>query len=361
MDAAFAKNIKELLFLNGSVIVPSIGKLYTVKKMALLDAVRGQVEPPQADIFLDADTKINDGVLVDAIAHSESMFGLDAQKLVDAQTNIMRASLEKFELVTLDGFGRFYNDGMGKVHFLQDAINVNADSYGLPTLSFEPISRTEKVNKNPAITTTLNDSSKSQTSVTPEIATPFQYVNDYNTEPIISAVTTTWGIEKNKFNRVLLIAAIGCTLLAVLFVQIRKNREAKVMADTTNITVDTISTSANNAYSGVDTLVHTAIGNGIVAEKKSEEKKVGKPMNEVKKVETTATNNTATIIIGAFGNEKNIAILESWINRKGYQLYTEKRGNLTVVGAEVSYNTKDELKKMVSSFKNKYGKEVFVK
>ena len=360
MDAAFAKNIKEQLFLSGSVIVPNMGKLYTVKKMALLDSVRGQIEPPQADIFLDTDTKINDGILVDAVAHSESMSGLDAQKFVDAQTLSMRASLEKFELVTLDGFGRFYNDGMGKIHFLQDVINVNAESFALPTLSFEPISRTEKVSTNSAITTTLNDSLKSQPITTPLTATPFQYQNDYNMEPEIPTVPTTWGIEKNKFNIILLIAAVGCTLLAVLFVQIRKINEAKLRADAANISVDTVSTTANSAYLGADTLVHATIGSSIVAESKSKEKIVEKPAKVVEKVENSTKDKMATIVIGAFGNEKNIAKLESWISNKGYQLYTEKRGNLTVVGAKVGYNTKDDLKKLVSSFKSKYGKDVFV-
>lgn len=359
MDAAFAKNVKEQLFLNGSIIVPNIGKLYTVKKMALLDAVRGQVEPPQADIFLDADTKINDGILVDAIAHSENISELEAQKLVDVQTSIMQVSLNKFELVTLDGFGRFYN-GMGKVHFLQDVINVNADSYALPTLSFEPISRIEKVIANPTFTTTLNQSVKPQPIITPVTATPPMYVNDYSTEPINPIAPTTWGTDKSKFNRILLVTAVGCTFLAVFFVQIRRINEKKLMENTTVISADTISTTPSSTYLGNDTLVKAAIGNGITTESKAAKKINEKPVKEIQKVEAVTGDKTATIIIGTFGNEKNIAKLEAWISNKGYQLYSEKRGNLTVVGAKVNYNSKDDLRKTVSTFKSKYGKDVFV-
>lgn len=356
MDAVFTKNIKEQLFLNGSVIIPNIGKLYTVKKMALLDAVRGQIDPPQADIFLDTNSKINDGVLVDAISKSEGISSSDSQKLTDDQTDLMLGALNKYELIALEGFGRFYNDGMGKIHFLQDAINLNSESYGLPTLKFEPISRAEKI---PATEITSTNERLKQEKVVPTVTTQsYQYMNEHNTESEIESVPTIWGIEKNLFKRLLAITAVILAFFALLFTQINRINKAKVVETTPVVLSDSLSINTNNAYLG-DTITHAAVGSGIVADLKPTEENI-KAAKKVEKAVSSSKEKTATIIIGAFGNEKNIAKLESWIRDKGYGLYSIKRGNLTIVGAKVSYNSSDELKSLVSSFKSKYGKEVFV-
>ena len=356
MDAVFTKNIKEQLFLNGSVIIPNIGKLYTVKKMALLDAVRGQIDPPQADIFLDTNSKINDGVLVDAISKSEGINSSDAQKLTDDQTDLMLGALNKYELIALEGFGRFYNDGMGKIHFLQDAINLNSESYGLPTLKFEPISRAEKT---PATEiTSTNERLKQETVVPPVTTQSYQYMNEHNTESEIESVPTIWGIEKNLFKRLLAITAVILAFFALLFTQINRINKAKVVATTPVVLSDSLSINTNNAYLG-DTITHAAVGSGIVADLKPTEENI-KAAKKVEKAVSSSKEKTATIIIGAFGNEKNIAKLESWISDKGYQLYSKKRGSLTIVGAKVGYNSPEELKNLVSSFKSKYGSEVFV-
>ncbi len=358
MDAVFTKNIKEQLFLNGSVIVPNIGKLYTVKKMALLDAVRGQIDPPQADIFLDLNSKINDGVLVDAIAQSEGISTTEAQRITDEQTESMLSTLNKYELVALEGFGRFYNDGMGKIHFIQDAININSDSFALPTLKFEPISRTERMVAPEVVA--LNETIKPKSDAVPEIKQTTQYMNDYNTEPEIERSEKVWGMENTAFKRFLAIGALCLGLIAFFFVRMQKLNKAKVVAATSAL-ADTLSTAPTNAYLG-DTLSHAAIGSGVVAESKPA-KEIEKPaVKEVEKPEVVSSSKdkSATIIIGAFGNEKNIAKLESWINDKGYEVYSKKRGNLTIVGAKVGYNSKDELNALVSTFKAKYGKEIFV-
>ena len=356
MDAVFTKNIKEQLFLNGSVIIPDIGKLYTVKKMALLDAVRGQIDPPQADIFLDTNSKINDGVLVDAISKSEGISTTEAQKLTDEQTNSMLSALNKYELIALEGFGRFYNDGMGKIHFLQDAINLNAESYGLPTLKFEPISRTEKV-VSPEMTS-IKETIKPETVIAPVTTQTYQYMNEHNTVPEIEPILNIWGIEKNLFKRILTIAAVTLAFLALLFSQINRINKSKVVISAPSVSSDTLNTITSSAYIG-DTMTHATDASGIVAETKPTKEKA-KPAKEAEKVVSSSKEKTATIIIGAFGNEKNIAKLESWISNKGYELYSKKRGNLTIVGAKVGYNSSDELKSLVSSFRSKYGKEVFI-
>jgi hypothetical protein len=80
--------------------------------------------------------------------------------------------------------------------------------------------------------------------------------------------------------------------------------------------------------------------------------------NQESNVGASKSGKKATILIGGFGDKRNILKLKAWIKSKGYGVYERPSGGLTLIGCEVAYDTPADLKKIMAQVRNKYGEEI---
>ena len=73
---------------------------------------------------------------------------------------------------------------------------------------------------------------------------------------------------------------------------------------------------------------------------------------------TPPQGEKAVIIIGGFANKSNIKKLKDYIAKNNFGLYERKSGSMTVIGAEVIYKDKKELRALLTRFRARYGDEV---
>ena len=87
-------------------------------------------------------------------------------------------------------------------------------------------------------------------------------------------------------------------------------------------------------------------------------RKNGTTMSRQPNPSTLNAAHTATVLIGGFGDRRNIQKLKAWITGKGYGVYERKSGGLTLIGCEFGYETRADLQKTMNQLRNKFGDEI---
>ncbi len=70
--------------------------------------------------------------------------------------------------------------------------------------------------------------------------------------------------------------------------------------------------------------------------------------------------NKATVLLGGFGDKRNIQRNKAWISNKGYQVYERKSGGLTLLSCEFGYETRADLQKTMRQLRGKFGNEITI-
>jgi hypothetical protein len=71
-------------------------------------------------------------------------------------------------------------------------------------------------------------------------------------------------------------------------------------------------------------------------------------------------SHKATILLGGFGDKRNIQKNKAWIESKGYTVLERKSGGLTLLSCEVGYETRADLKKVMQQLRGKFGNEITI-
>ena len=140
MNIHIAEEIKEMLYENGSVVIPGLGAFKGNYKSAAVDGVQGQIAPPSLDISFDPNNILNDGIFLDFLKKKHHSSMQEAQMALDAFRDYTSNTFEKHEIIVIPQVGRLYRDFNNKVQFLPDTTNFNTDTYGLPIAQFYPVS-----------------------------------------------------------------------------------------------------------------------------------------------------------------------------------------------------------------------------
>ena len=386
-----ADDIKEILSQTGSVIIPYFGRFTAQYKSASIDNIQGQLYAPSFDVSFDSSVRINDGVLVDKISRTQNIKIQEAQTKLNDYLNQANELLSQNEPFTVNGIGKIYQDSFGKIQFTSFNKNINPDSFGLPTVTFNPVSRTQTLKttiQEPATVKTdsgiENKPTESNNFSATTTATTAQ--NIYITSGV-EEEEKIFGMERTAFWRTFITSSLVLATLTILgLTQINKNKDkiaeknaatevstssvpatstlnTKGVENTTRPTTDNVVlTDSSTSFTGnsTNTSAKAAVKSPNVAVESTEKKPpVAKDIAvEAKK---TAKENSATIVIGGFGNANNIAKLRKWITQHGYEVYEHPKGDLKIMGAVVHYDSKEELNKITKFFKERYGYEIEVK
>ncbi len=370
MEIRIAEDIKELIYDHGSVVIPGLGSFTGDYKSASIDNVLGHLAPPALDIVFNPNNVLNDGVLLDYIKNKYHVLTHEGQKAIDTFTEDVVQTFKKHEIVVIPDVGRLYRDYSDKVRFLPENTNFNTDTFGLPTVQFYPVSRNKP---DPILekTETVVATQKYQPEVVATKPLVFPDSADNISTPLIPEhpLDLNLPFEIRKF-----IPALAVALLLILAFSIYLFTKSD-----TNAVVERQKLKVNEKPPKVE----NNVGNGgkqptqqtpstqnpskpqdIASDKsfKNTPTVTNPPINSENSVGAVASKpqNQAVLIIGGFSNKINIKRLKTWISNNGYGIYERKSGGLTVIGAEVNYNSKKDLNNILNRFRNRFGDEVEV-
>ena len=395
MDIQIASDIKDLLMEDGTAIVPGLGGFTSTYKPAVTDGVMGILHPPTYHLAFDPNQQTNDGKLIEFIRDKYRVSSTAAQEAIDVFVKETQGNFEKNEIVIMPEIGRLYRDFTQKIQFLPEATNFNADTFGLASINFAPISRTkpEPVKSVPVASVSIESVGESTTEST-AVSEPVMEMQPSYKEKVEVAFLTPIDdvpppsiIEKPKKyswlpeNWLDYAPALAVALIAILAILVwmntgggsnteggkkNENEKPKVNVsphDNAGTTANTAVVPNNNPpqrpllppKTGVDS---PPISNQQMFEDKRKQETVTAVKPDVYKPEST---NKAIIVIGGFANKDNIARLKKWISAQGYGVYEKKKSSgLTEVGCEVGYESKEELARILSKIKARYGNEIDV-
>ena len=370
MEIRIAEDIKELIYDHGSVVIPGLGSFSGDYKSASIDNVQGHLAPPALDIVFNPNNVLNDGVLLDFIKKKYYVPTHEAQKAIDTFTEDVVQTFKKHEIVVIPDVGRLYRDYSDKIRFLPENTNFNTDTFGLPTVQFYPVSR----NKPDPIFEKTETVVATQT-VQPEVTAGKPLVFPESSDNISTPLIPERPFDLNlPFDIRKFLPALTVALLLILAFSIYLFNKGN-----TNAVLDRQKLKVNEKPAKVE----NNVGNGgsqptqpapssqnpskpqdIASDKsfKNSPTATNPRINSENSVVAVApkvkTANQAVIIVGGFSNKSNIKRLKTWISNNGYGIYERKSGSLTVIGAEVNYNSKKDLNKILNRFRNRFGDEV---
>jgi hypothetical protein len=374
MDIEIAREIKELLMADGLATIPNLGTFVSSYKPAVVDGITGTIQPPSFQINFDINRQINDGKLVEALRERQRISASAAQEMIETYVQEVKAHFAKNEIVVLPEVGRLFLDFAGTVQFLPENMNFNADVYGLPTVSFTPISRHRP---EPAVTEQVTDTEPSL----PPVLTLTK------TEPITKPLVDPLELPKpmgdipppiiiEKKNRPAWlphdwqswIPAMAVAVLTALAVIIWLNapdtegsKKTKERVNTSPLETNKEQNAANGAPNQPVQVPKNQLDTAFAGSEQffTEQKKETQAQQDLTP-ENKATRK-ATVIIGGFTQAGNIARLKKWIKAQGYTVYEKKRNSLTVVGCIVAYETEKDFRRELAKIQRKYPDELEIR
>lgn len=383
MDIQLASDIKELLMEDGMAVVPGLGGFTSTYKPAVTDGVMGILHPPSYHLNFDPNQQTNDGKLIEFIREKYHVSSTAAQESIDTFVKETQENFEKNEIVILPEIGRLYRDFTQKIQFLPEATNFNADTFGLSSIHFSPISRTkpEPVKATPVAPISIE--SPVAKEPIPEYNAPYKEKIDVAFLTPVDNVPPPTIIDKpqkadwlpENWRDFAPALAVGLIALLAILVWMNtsdsktqnteggkklENEKPKVnVGPHNNTSADVVANSGPPQQpqlppqGQVDSLT---VSNQQFFDDKKTHETINATKPDVYKPEPT---NKAIIVIGGFVNKSNIVRLKKWITEQGYGVYEKKKASgLTEVGCEVGYESKEELARIVKKIKARYGNEI---
>jgi hypothetical protein len=68
--------------------------------------------------------------------------------------------------------------------------------------------------------------------------------------------------------------------------------------------------------------------------------------------------NRAVVLLGGFGDKRNIQRNKAWITQKGFTVLERKNGGLTILSCEFNYEKRSDLQKAMRTLRGKFGEEI---
>ncbi|NJN33743.1 MAG: hypothetical protein HC817_05295 [Saprospiraceae bacterium] len=147
MEISVAEAIKDIILMQGSVVVPALGGFVGSHKVSQIDSVAGAMRAPSLQIDFNPNAIINDGILVGFIQNKYDLGIIESQNLVKDFTEKAKITLEKYEHFNISDVGTLYRDHIDRIQFMPASTNLNLESFGLTTLNCSPLSRTRPETK----------------------------------------------------------------------------------------------------------------------------------------------------------------------------------------------------------------------
>lgn len=358
MKIDVGKAIRELLFVQETIVVPGLGGFISTPCPATVDYVQGTISPPSKKLSFNPNLVINDGVLVHHIQKNEVLTFQEAGKAVDDFVEEVKLALERREIVEIPKLGRLYKDYEHKVRFLPEGVNFNAEAFGLPAVQFTPL-----VKERPKEVVAPAPENASPSSVQPggvvataaESASP---VAEAATEPKAAASGS-----KNQLQRILPWAILAAAIILALGIYILFGRgESGEVLPQERINVKpkagegAASAEGDGAKSQPDVAtLPPAAGGGQKATPE-----VSRPQRSIPGNGGTESNafepgrKTVFMVVHSFGVKDNATRFAQKLSEEGYTPESKRFGNLYRVGVVFPYNNQQDIEAMRKELARKY-------
>ncbi len=339
--------VAELLHENNTVTIPKFGGISTCYKPSEHQNNVGKYAPPASTISFNPSLIIDDGLLIDQVAKTYRLTFSQATNAVHDFVKSIQILLDKGETVKMEQIGQFYKQN-DTIKFLPSENNYNKESFGLPTISVQPI---------------LELDSKEKTSF---VKPPIQAIAPDNKNNInIPKQALQWML--------LLLGAIGLGIAIYFLVQ-------NINFGNSAIITEEINTAAQD-QKGSTTVEEAPIFQEEVTEvdtiRRSETPIISQPTRsapiapttkpkEVPVNQKTAKSNNSTgkqikiIVVGAFDSSENAEKRVTEIQSAGYVPYRFTRNGRRCIGIEYQYQQEEDFIKTLQDVRNKFGKDAWV-
>ncbi len=337
MGIDIAKHISELLYNHDTVIIPELGGIVSSFHSASIDHVQGLLHPPSKKLSFDENLLTNDSLLVDYVKRKNNLSLKEAVDVISRFVTQIEGKLNKKEIVILPQIGRLYKDYENSLRFLQDTNNFNTDVFGLPTLQYYPVLRTQEppvLKKSKSVKLVASKQNfKVSSSFSKKIASIFLPL-------FLGLVITAFaiGVYKNQSKE-----KIAGT--AIRKISVNENRINKKPS------FDNIS-----FYEGIsgDEKNSIDVENDLI--KESEE-----TLDILNKSPVILqSQKECIIIIGVFRKRSGVEKRVKDIYNLGYDAYQDKKGALTRVGVLFGYEEENEIKNMLKSMREKFDRHAWI-
>ncbi len=325
MQINVGASIAELLYEHQSVSLPGLGSFITSYKPATIDQVEGKIQPPSKQLNFNRNLLMDDGLLVQHLRKKYNVSYPTAMLAIEQFVSDAKMAIEKREIFTIPGVGRLYKDYEQNFKFLPDDVNFNTDAYGLPTLQFYPVLRSQR-----------GTASKQAVAAA-----------DLQPQPVSIRTTKTGKRVGKWFQRNLAIvssvAVIAIALVVYFQFFYQSPVESAVPSERYNV-----SPSLTTADEKIENPTGSIVG---------EDDPVADDTDETDTEGVTARPDQQYVMIGIgmFSQPGNVERLVKQIYEEGYEPFTEKVGNLTRVGIRRAYDDEQDVQKTLEDIRQKFG------
>ncbi len=327
MEMDIGSYIGALLYEQDTVALPSLGSFESAYKPAVIDQVQGELHPPGKSIAFNANLVTDDGLLRGYIMKKHGLSVTEAKQMLDNYVQEVKEAIDRREIVVFPEVGRLYKDYEQNLQFLADSTNFEMQSYGLPTVSFYPIARSahhKTTGKKTAATATVPESDPGGRLNTGLVA-------------VIGAA----------------VVVVGVALYFLAFGAGGQGEES----------LHPVPASRVNIRPGEDTQAAGAQEERLADDRAGlsadtlEQGPVPPADSDTEEPTAAPGQKSYVIIIGVFGNPKNVQRLIDDIYDAGYEPYTEKAGDLTRVGVQRTYKTEADIEAAIADVRNRFTKD----
>ncbi|MCB0550767.1 MAG: SPOR domain-containing protein [Phaeodactylibacter sp.] len=340
MQIDVGSHIADLLYEHNSVNIPGLGGFVSRYKAAAADQVQGELYPPSKNLNFNSNLVADDGLLAQHLHEKLGVSLEDAQQAVDGYVNEVKEAIGRREIVVFPRVGRLYKDYEQNLQFLADTANFNLDSYGLPTIHFYPIARTN-----------VRSSSVRPANGQPQAA-------------VGSGAAVAPPKKKRQLDKGLTIIvsiALAVAIVVTYFLFFYKssgNGENARRLPTSRVNVSPSQVEGQEiAPSPLPEGTEDALDEESYS---SEEATAGAEELDTEGATVAPGQRYFVIGIGVFGDEKNVQRLIERIYKAGYEPFTEPKGRLTRVGIQKAYTNESEIQAALKDVQKKFSKDAKV-
>ena len=330
MQKDIGKYIGELLHQHDAVALPGLGTFVSAYRPAEIDQVKGELHPPGKGAGFNPNLITDDGLLVKLLQNRHQLDFEAAQAQVKQYVEETKAALERQDIVDFPEVGRLYQDYEKNLQFLPDSTNFSLEAYGLPMVEAYPAARAR--------------TSAATSTTAPAKSAPSRTAN----YALIGAI------------------AVGVTVILVagyflLFNEVPQDEEALLPVPTSRVNVSPSNEEGaeTDSTAGADETTNgrDAEASAPVEEEEQEAEGDQKAGWDSEEPTPAPDQKRLVIIIGAFGNQKNVSRLVDEIYDAGYEPYTKKSGSLTRVGVQKAYRQPAEVERVLADVRNRFNSD----